>query len=132
MPLIVFAVACIEVIGLIRVGGVIGGMTVWGLILITAVLGLTILRLRGGAAVTAIVVSLFAGRLTPKQLLHRRDLSILAGGVLLIVPGLITDVLGCALLIRALFTRRNTQRSVKEERDAIDVVFKVHDDAPRE
>ena len=110
----------------------IGGMPVWGLILLTAVLGLTILRSKGGPAVTSIVVSLFAGRLTPKQLLRRRELSMLVGGILLIVPGLLTDALGCALVIRYLFTRRGPQRSVKEERDAIDVEFKVHDDTPRE
>lgn len=107
-------------------------MPVWGLILLTAVLGLTILRLKGGPAVTSIVVSLFAGRLTPRQLLHRRELSMLLGGILLIAPGLLTDALGCALVIRYLFTRRGPQRSVKEERDAIDVEFKVHDDTPRE
>ena len=132
MPLVLFAVACVEVVGLIRVGRVIGGMPVWGLIILTAVLGLTILRLKGGPAVTSIVVSLFAGRLTPRQLLHRRELSMLLGGILLIAPGLLTDALGCALVIRYLFTRRGPQRSVKEERDAIDVEFKVHDDTPRE
>jgi len=105
---------------------------VWGLILLTAVLGLTILRSKGGPAVTSIVVSLFAGRLTPRQLLRRRELSMLLGGILLIVPGLLTDALGCALVIRYLFTPRGPQRSVKEEHDAIDVEFKVHDDTPRE
>jgi len=132
LPVVLFAVACIEVIGLIRIGLVIGGMPVLGLILLTAVLGLTILRLKGGPAVTSMVVSLFAGRLTPKQLLRRRELSVLLGGILLIVPGLLTDALGCVFVIRYLFTRRDPQRFGKEERDAIDVEFKVHDDTPRE
>ena len=132
MPLFLLAVACIEVFGLIRIGRVIGGTGVLGVILLTAVLGLVLLRLRGGTALTAVVVSLFAGRVSPRELLRRRELSLLLGGILLIIPGLLSDALGLGLVARYLFTRGRPQRSVKKEPDVIDVEFEVHDDSPRE
>ena len=132
MPLLLFALACIEVFGLIRIGRVIGGPTVLGVILLTAVVGLVLLRLRGGTALTAVVVSLLAGRVSSKELFRRRELSLLLGGILLLIPGLLTDVLGLGLVARYLLTRGRPQRPAKEEPDVIDVEFEVHDDAPRE
>ena len=127
-----FVIACVEVIGLIKLGQVIGGGAVIGLILLTAVLGWALLRLGGGTALSGLVLNLFSGRLSIRRLLCQRELALLLAGVFLIVPGVLTDLLGLGLLARYAVTKPPPPHSRGKERDVIDVEYHIHDEVPRE
>lgn len=131
MPIILFIIACVEVASLIKLGQAIGGGPVLGVIILTAVFGLTLLRLGGRSALTKLTASVFAGRLSATDLL-RRELSLLLAGILLIVPGLLTDAAGIVFLGRYFFFRFPPHRPKSEEGDVIDVEYQVNDKVPRE
>lgn len=91
---------------LLRVGGVIGFWPTLSLVLLTGVVGAALARAQGFRAVATIQGELAAGRVPGGALLD--GACILAGGVLLLTPGFITDSLGFALLVPP--TRRVLQR----------------------
>ncbi len=108
----------VELAILLHLGSVIG---VWNTILIVVVTGLAgafLARRQGLAVVGKMRASLEQGLVPGEELLH--GLLILAGGLLLLTPGLLTDVVGFALLIPrsrrcALhWLRRRISRSVQQ------------------
>ena len=100
--LILFTVVpLIELALLIKLGNLIG---LWPTILIviaTGVLGAALARSQGTRAVGAIRAELAQGRAPTENLIN--GLLILVGGVVLLTPGLLTDLLGFSLLVP--FTR---------------------------
>lgn len=87
-----------------------GGQTEWWvpilIILADAVLGASLIRWQGWRAITRIQDDLRAGRMPTDAVID--GVLVLAGGLLLITPGMLTDVAGFALLIppvRALVKR---------------------------
>lgn len=96
--LILFTVVpLIELALLIKLGNLIG---LWPTILIviaTGVLGAALARSQGTRTVGAIRAELAQGRAPTESLIN--GLLILAGGVVLLTPGLLTDLLGFSLLI---------------------------------
>lgn len=101
MPLlilaIVIAVPLIEVGLFIEVGGALGLWPTLGLSVLTAVLGLWLVRLQGFAVVTQARGQLERGELPARELFDGICLA-LAGGLLLL-PGFATDLLGALLLL---------------------------------
>ena len=100
--LILFTVVpLVELALLIKIGNLIG---LWPTILIviaTGVLGAALARSQGTRAVSSIRVELAQGRAPTESLIN--GLLILVGGVVLLTPGLLTDILGFSLLVP--FTR---------------------------
>lgn len=77
-----------------------------GTILVTGVIGVALARFQGGAAVRELQASLRRGAFPGRELLDA--VLILAGGVLLLAPGYLTDLLGFSLLVpttRSLYRR---------------------------
>lgn len=90
-------VPLIELALLIKLGNVIG---LWPTILIvigTGVLGAALARSQGTQVVSAIRAELAEGRPPTESLLN--GLLVLVGGVVLLTPGLLTDLLGFSLLV---------------------------------
>ena len=135
MPITVFVLACIEIACLIKVGQAIGGRPVLGIILLTGVLGLALLQWTGRSAAIKLTTNLFVGKLSARDLL-RREISLLVAGILLLIPGLLSDVAGLVLLSRYLFTQSSPQRfggtTSDSDRDVIDVEYHVDNKDPRE
>lgn len=90
-------VPAIELYFLIQVGSVIGALPTILLTIFTAVLGAYLMRNQGLMTLQQMQVQLAQG-IRPEQTLIE-GVMILLGGMLLLVPGLITDALGFALLI---------------------------------
>lgn len=97
---------------MIKVGAAIGPMTTVLLVVFTAVLGLTLLRIQGLSALMRAQAKLQAGEAPVQELVQGVFLA--AGGLLLLVPGFITDLLGFLCLtpgvrqgLVALFLRRS-------------------------
>ena len=81
---------------LIEVGGRVGVLATIGLVLLTAVVGVSLLRHQGLATLTRGVGRLGSGELPAKELAEGVLLAI--AGALLVTPGFLTDGLGFALL----------------------------------
>lgn len=95
--LIFFSVPVIEIYLLIQVGGWIGALPTVFLVVFTAVLGVLLLRQQGFAAMQRVQTALANGQIPAMELLEGMLLTL--GGVLLLIPGFLTDALGFLCLI---------------------------------
>lgn len=110
-------VPIVELAILVRLGSWIGFWPTLGLVLLTGAVGAWLAKSQGLRLVRAIQAELAAGRIPATHLVD--GLLVLIGGVVLLTPGLLTDVLGILLLFppsRAAFRRAisvRLQRMVK-------------------
>jgi UPF0716 protein FxsA len=92
-------VPVLELMLLIRIGDMIGVLPTVGLVLLTGFLGAGMARAQGMRALARFRSELAQGRLPEQAALD--GISVLAGGILLLTPGILTDALGFALLFPA-------------------------------
>ena len=85
---------------LITVGREIGALPTIGLVLLTAVVGLALLRRQGLSTVLRAQQKMQAGELPAREMVEGIFLAV--GGALLLTPGFFTDALGFACLIPGL------------------------------
>jgi len=133
MPFYLFVFACVEIVVLVKLGQGIGGGAVLGEVLLSGVLGMIILQLKGRFIVKNVVMSVFVGRLTLRSLM-RHELLPLVASILLIVPGILSDLFALYLLARYAFLRPPSAAGTDDTPGSdgtIDVEYKVHDDEPR-
>jgi UPF0716 protein FxsA len=93
------ALPILELYVLIRVGTWIGAWTTIGLVLLTAVIGVVLLRWQGLSTFARGIRRLEAGEIPAGEIIEGMLLG-LAGGLLL-TPGFITDVVGFVVLVPA-------------------------------
>ncbi|MGI8414061.1 MAG: FxsA family protein [Solirubrobacteraceae bacterium] len=86
-----------ELLVAIRVAQAIGALDTVALVIFTWPLGIWAMRSQGRAAWQRLSIALAAGRSPGVEIVD--GALVLVGGVLLIVPGFITDVLGISLLL---------------------------------
>ena len=98
MPLIVFMlVPIVEMWILIEVGGWIGALPTIALVVLTATLGLSLLKRQGVSTLMSARCKMDEGSIPASELVS--GVMIAVGGALLLTPGFITDAIGFALLI---------------------------------
>jgi len=85
-----------ELFILIKIGGYIGGLNTILLVVLTAMLGAWLARLQGLRTLQQIQISLSRGQIPAEELVD--GALILAGGVLLLTPGVLTDLFALVLL----------------------------------
>lgn len=83
---------------LLRIGSVLGGPWTLALVVITGIAGATLARREGARAWSAVHTELSAGKLPGRELIEA--LLVLVAGIVLVTPGVLTDVAGLALLSR--------------------------------
>ncbi|MFW6088230.1 MAG: FxsA family protein [Gemmatimonadota bacterium] len=88
---------------LLRIGGWIGPGPTLALVLVTGIAGATLARREGAHAWSAVRAEVSAGRIPGRKLLEA--LLVLMAGIVLVTPGVVTDVIGLLLLVRPLRTR---------------------------
>ena len=98
----------VELALLLRIGRTAGPLPTLGLVIVTGVLGAALARRQGIAAWRRLQTEVTAGRMPGAELVDA--LLILIAGVVLVTPGLMTDVVGFALLVPAV--RRRLRRSI--------------------
>lgn len=108
LPLLFFLIPLMEIYLLIEVGRGIGAWPTIFLVVFTAVLGAYLLRLQGLATLTRVQQAMAAGQLPAEPMLE--GVLLLAGGLLLLTPGFVTDAIGFVFLIAPL--RRGLIRGV--------------------
>jgi UPF0716 protein FxsA len=132
MPLAIFAAFGLEAILLIKLGQAIGGLPVLIEILVTALVGYAILR-RAARTVSGprLLIELLS---QPGTTARREGVSLFLAGILLIVPGLLSDLLGFVILtrIRLRPDRSAQEREAESDPAIIDVDFEVQDPPRRE
>lgn len=94
---------------LVKLGGSIGFWPTLVLVLLTGAAGAALARAEGLRVLKLVQRELAAGRVPGTALLD--GVAILAGGLLLLTPGFITDVIGLLLLLPP--TRRWVQRGIR-------------------
>jgi UPF0716 protein FxsA len=105
--LVFFLTPIAEMYLLIEVGGYIGAWPTIGLVMITAVIGVTLLRIQGLATLTRGIGRLNRGELPAQEMVE--GLLLAVAGALLLTPGFVTDAVGFVLLAppgRALIAER--------------------------
>jgi UPF0716 protein FxsA len=103
------AVPLLDLWLLLAIGDVIGFWPTLGLVLLTGFAGATLARLEGLRVLGAWRAALAAGRLPEEGVLS--GVLVLVGAVLLVTPGVVTDVVGLALLVPA--SRRLAARGLR-------------------
>ena len=98
--LLFFLIPLIEMVILIEVGAVIGPLATVGLVVLTAVCGVWLLRLEGMATLYRVQKKLNQGEIPETELLE--GIMLLIGGVLLLTPGFATDTVGFVCLLPGL------------------------------
>jgi len=82
---------------LIKVGGLIGALPTIGLVFLTAMIGLSLLRQQGFSTLARARGRMSGGELPAQEMVEGLFLAV--GGALLLTPGFVTDALGFACLI---------------------------------
>ncbi len=103
MPLALIAfivVPIVEMVILIEVGGIIGALPTVGLVVLTATIGIWLLRLEGMATLARVQGKLERGEIPETELLE--GIMLLVGGALLLTPGFVTDAIGFSCILPGL------------------------------
>jgi UPF0716 protein FxsA len=93
------AVPVVEIALFVVVGRRIGVLPTVGIVLLTALIGASLVSRQGRGAIEAVRAELVAGRFPGPQLAH--GAMILVAGALLLTPGFLTDAVGFSLLVPA-------------------------------
>ncbi|EGR2510662.1 FxsA family protein [Vibrio cholerae] len=115
-PILLFlfiAVPVIEIALFIQVGGVLGVWPTIALVLLTAIVGASLVRSQGLQTLLTVQQRLAQGQLPAQQILEEVMLAV--AGVLLLTPGFFTDILGMLVLLpapRAYFAKQLMSRVV--------------------
>lgn len=96
-------VPLIEMIILIKVGGVIGALPTVILVCLTAIIGVALIKAQGRSTMLRAQQNLQAGQLPADALLD--GVCLLLGGAMLLTPGFATDAFGFLLLVPGLRRR---------------------------
>ncbi len=96
----VLFIALAEIYFLLQVGSIIGALPTIFLVMFTAALGASLLRQQGFATFRRFQENMAQGMIPAYEMIEGPI--ILLGGLLLLTPGFITDVLGIACLIPSL------------------------------
>ncbi|MDX2104071.1 MAG: FxsA family protein [Alphaproteobacteria bacterium] len=94
------ALPIIELVALIVIGDAIGALPTLGLLLLSAVVGVLVLRVLGRATLGDLAEAFRRGESPVADV--ARGLCVVLAGILLILPGPVTDLLALALLARPL------------------------------
>ncbi len=98
-PLLFIIIPLVELYFIIVVGEVIGAFWTVILVLLTAMIGVNLLRFQGMSTLTRAQQNMAQGQIPAMEMMEGVALAI--GGILLITPGFITDSIGFLCLIPA-------------------------------
>lgn len=111
LPLLFLALPLLEIAGFVVVGSEIGVLGTIGLVLLSAVVGSILLRVQGFGAMNRARAEIEAGRDPSRELANGAMIAF--AGILLVLPGFITDIIGILLFlppVRALAWRYFSKR----------------------
>lgn len=99
MPLLFIAIPLIELYFIIVVGGAIGAFWTVILVILTALIGVSLLRIQGMSTLMRAQQNMSRGQIPAMEMME--GIALAVAGVLLITPGFITDFIGFLCLVPA-------------------------------
>lgn len=99
MPLLFIAIPLIELYFILVVGGAIGAFWTVILVVLTAIIGVSLLRIQGMSTLAKAQRNMAQGQIPAMEMME--GIALAVAGVLLITPGFITDSIGFLCLIPA-------------------------------
>lgn len=90
-------IPAVEIYLLFKIGGEIGGLNTFLVIVVTGFLGAALARSQGVMILSQIQREMNSGELPAKPIIH--GLMVFAGGLLLLTPGFVTDIVGFSLVM---------------------------------
>ncbi len=109
--LLFITIPMIELFILVKLGTIIGFWQTVAIVIITGILGASLARLQGFMVFNQIQTELQSGQIPADRMVD--GLLIFIGGVVLLTPGLLTDLAGFAMLVP--FTRNATKKYLKRK-----------------
>lgn len=97
--LLLIVVPMVEIWLLLQIGDEIGGLTTFGLVIATALLGVVLLRQQGLMTLQRLRSAAQSGAVAELPLALLEGVVLLISGVLLLTPGFVTDTIGLLLLL---------------------------------
>lgn len=97
LPFILFGLPILEIAVFIVVGREIGVLPTLALVILSGLVGFSLLRTQGLDILRRIQAELDAGRMPGEALFH--GALVVAAGLLLILPGFVSDIVGIALFL---------------------------------
>ena len=97
IPIFLLALPLLEIAGFVLVGRHIGVLPTIGLVIASSIAGFVLLRIQGFGIMARIQKEMAAGRDPSRELAH--GVMILLAGILLVIPGFLTDILGLLLFL---------------------------------
>ncbi len=121
LVLIFIVVPLIEILLLIEIGSRIGAFNTILVIVLTAILGASMMRQQGFTIMRNIQRDLSQGRMPTGELIN--GALVLVGGIVLLTPGFFTDAVGFILLIPATrgFIRKKIQLLIRRKIESGDI-----------
>ncbi len=116
--LLFILVPAVELILLIKLGGIIGLFPTVGIIVLTGFLGAALTRMQGLAVLRRMQQEMAAGQMPAGSIMD--GVIILIAGALLLTPGFLTDIVGFSCLIPGVrsvikrFAQARVERAVRE------------------
>lgn len=96
LALLFILIPAIEIYLLIEIGGFIGGFNTILVVVVTGIVGAALAKAQGLAVLNKVQTDLNGGKLPADQIVH--GLLVFGGGLLLLTPGFLTDVLGFSMV----------------------------------
>lgn len=130
LPLLLIVLPLVEIAGFALVGSLIGVLPTVALVIATTMLGAALLRIQGFGALARIRTTIEAGGAPGRDVVH--GVMIALAGLLLVIPGFFTDLLGLLLFIPPL--RELVWRFLKTRFVVVDASYGARDfrrDGPR-
>lgn len=97
IPIILIGWPILEIATFVIVGGKIGVLSTIALVILASIAGSILLRIQGFGAMSRIRRDMDAGRNPGRELAH--GFMIMLAGILLLIPGFVSDVVGLLLFI---------------------------------
>ena len=97
LALVFIVVPVVEIFLLIQVGGIIGAWWTIGLVVLTAVIGVRLLKLQGISTLMRAQEKMQTGQMPAQEMLE--GIGLIVAGAFLLTPGFFTDAVGFFLLI---------------------------------
>ncbi|WP_020405682.1 FxsA family protein [Hahella ganghwensis] len=106
LPFLIPFIAICEIFLIIQVGGMIGFWATVGIVILTGMTGVWLLRRQGFSLIAQVQEKMNRGEIPATELME--GVALMMGGVMLITPGFMTDVMGLSLILP--FTRKGLVR----------------------
>lgn len=94
--ILLIVIPAVEIFGIIQMAQWVGGWNTFLLIILTGIIGAVVARFEGGKVIEDMRAQMQAGQVPGRSMID--GLCVFAGGIIMVVPGFVTDIVGFTLV----------------------------------